>query len=71
MHAAYPMLADPDHQVAEAYSVYGLLGDRYAAPSVFIIDTDGYIVWSRIGQSATDRPDAQKILEKLLGATSG
>ena len=66
--AAFPMLADPNHRVAEAYGVYNVLGDQLAAPSVFIINTDGQIVWSRIGRGATDRPNAQKILEKLLGA---
>ncbi|MCP4539959.1 MAG: peroxiredoxin family protein [Chloroflexi bacterium] len=65
VHAAYPMLSDADHQTAEAFDVYNLLGDRLAAPSVFIIDTDGRITWSHIGQNATDRPNVQKILEKL------
>ena len=64
VNAAYPMLADPDHQVAQAYGVYNLLGDRLAAPSVFIIDGDGRIVWSHVGQNAIDRPGVPKILEK-------
>jgi len=64
------MLADSVHQAAEAYSVYNLLGDGYAAPTVFIIDTDGRITWSRVGQNATDRPNAQTILQKLQEAIS-
>ncbi len=63
--ATYPMLADPEHQVAGAYGVYGLLGDKYAAPSVFIIGADGRIVWNYVGESSNDRPDAQTILEHL------
>lgn len=63
--ATYPLLADPTHQVAEAYSVYNLLGDGYAAPAVFVIDTDGSIVWSHVGQHPGDRPGAQAILEHL------
>jgi len=63
--AAFPMLADPDHQAAEAYGVYNLLGDGLAAPSVFIIDTDSSIAWSYIGRGPNDRPSAQKILEEL------
>jgi peroxiredoxin len=59
------MLADPNHQVAEAYGVYNLLGDKIAAPSVFIIATDGRVVWSYFGKSAGDRPGAQTILEHL------
>ncbi|MCX7682911.1 MAG: peroxiredoxin family protein [Anaerolineae bacterium] len=63
--AAYPMLADSEHKVAEAYGVYNLLGDGLAAPSVFIIDPNGHIVWSYIGSSPTDRPSVAAILEHL------
>mgnify|MGYP000033725525 CR=1 FL=1 len=63
--AAYPMLADPDHKVAEAYGVYNLLGDGLAAPSVFVIDTRGNIVWSHIGSNSGDRPGIAEILEHL------
>ena len=63
--AAYPMLADPAHQVAEAYGVYNLLRDGLAAPAVFVIDTDGRIVWSHVGRGPGDRPSAQTILEHL------
>jgi peroxiredoxin len=61
----YPLLADPDHEVAEAYKVYDLLGDGYAAPSVFVIDTEGDIVWSYVGQSPSDRPSASTILSQI------
>lgn len=65
VRAAYPMLADPAHQAAEACGVYNLFNDGIAAPSVFIVDTDGRILWSYVGQSSTDRPNAQTILEHL------
>jgi peroxiredoxin Q/BCP len=61
----YPLLADPDHQVAEAFNVYDLLGDGLAAPSTFVIDADGTIVWSYVGQSPSDRPSPQTILNHL------
>ncbi len=63
--ATYPMLADPEHQAAGAYGVYNLLGDKLAAPSVFIIGEDGRIVWNYVGESSGDRPDAQTVLEHL------
>ena len=63
--AAYPVLSDADHQAAEAFGVYNLLKDNLAAPSVFIIDTDGQIVWRHIGQNAQDRPGVQQILNNL------
>lgn len=63
--ALFPILADPDHAVAEAYGVYNVLGDGIATPSVFIIDTSGQIVWSHVGWNAADRPSIQTILENL------
>ena len=62
---SYPMLADPTHRVAEAYGVYNLLSDGLAAPAVFVIDTDGHIVWRHVGQHPGDKPSAQTILEQL------
>ena len=61
----YPMLADADHQVAEAYGIYNLRGDGLAAPIVFLIDTDGRIVWSRVAASTTDPVSTTAILEQL------
>ncbi len=63
--AAYPILADPDHRVADAYGVYNRLGDGLAAPAVFIINKSGQIAWSYIGQNVGDRPNNQTILENL------
>ncbi len=63
--AAYTMLADPEHKVAEAYGVYNLLGDGLAAPSVFVVDTNGDILWSYVGSNSGDRPSVAQILEHL------
>ncbi|HET90231.1 MAG TPA: redoxin domain-containing protein [Chloroflexi bacterium] len=63
--ATYPMLADAQHQVAEAYGIYNLLGDKLAAPAVFVIDTDGRITWHHVGQNTNDRPSVRTILEQL------
>ena len=63
--ATYPLLADPAHEVATAYGVYSLLGDGLAAPAVFVIETDGRIVWSHVGQHSGDRPSVQAVLEQL------
>jgi peroxiredoxin len=62
---SYPLLADPEHQVADAFGVYDLLGTGYAAPSVFVIDTSGDVVWSYVGQDRNDRPTATSVLEQL------
>ncbi len=63
--AAFPLLADPDHATADAYEVFDLLGDGVATPAVFIVDLDGYTVWSYVGQHAADRPGADTILSHL------
>jgi peroxiredoxin len=65
VNAAYPMLADPEHQVAEAYGVFDLLGDGLAAPALFVIGSDGRILWSHIGQDSSDRPATADVLAQL------
>jgi peroxiredoxin len=72
----FPILADSEHAVAEAYGVYEVpeyegLSDL-STPSVFIINKDRQIVWSEISHidgggcgSDTDRVPSQTILEHL------
>jgi peroxiredoxin len=66
---AFPILADPEHRVADAYGVFNLLGDGVATPSVFVIDLDGRILWSYVGRDVSDRPAVDTILSHL--ATGG
>ena len=63
--ASYPVLADTDHAVADAYGVYNLLGDGLATPSIFVIDQTGHIVWSYVSKDANDRPASATILSHL------
>ncbi len=62
---SYIMLSDKKHRVAAAYGVYNLLGDNLAAPAVFVIDTDGTVLWQYIGKNPNDRPVPGQILEHL------
>ena len=62
VQADYPILADADHAVADAYGVFNLLGDGVATPSVFVIDPAGRIAWSYVGKDANDRPSAADVL---------
>jgi peroxiredoxin len=64
-NVSFPVLADPDHRVADVYGVYNLLGDGVATPAVFVVDKSGQIAWSYIGQNISDRPNNQTILENL------
>ena len=61
----YPVLSDPGRLAVDAYGVYDLLGDSLATPSVFVIDTDGVVMWVYVGESSGDRPSNEMILEQL------
>jgi peroxiredoxin len=63
--AQFPILADSDHAVAEAYGVYNLFSDSRAAASVFIISQDGRIIWDNIAAAQSERVPSQTILENL------
>ena len=65
VQADFPILADADHRIADAYGVFNLLGDGVAAPSVFVIDRQGRIVWSYIGTGVSDRPPSAEILSHV------
>ena len=51
--AEFPILADSDHVVAEAYGVFDILpeDDGLSTPSVFVIDKEGNVVWNRVATS--------------------
>ena len=66
----YPILSDVEHRVVDQYGVYNLLGDSLATPSVFLIDREGTIRWAYVGQSSSDRPSNEMILEQLRGLNS-
>lgn len=61
----YPILADSEHQVSEQYGVYNLLGNNLAAPAVFVIASDGRIVYRFIGVHSGDMVSAQTLLANL------
>jgi peroxiredoxin len=67
VQASFPILADANHAVADAYGVFNLLNDNTATPSIFIINPSGHVVWSYIGKDVSDRPSAAIILEHLHG----
>ena len=63
---SFPVLyTSKDSAIPKAYNVYNRLNDRLATPSVFIIDTDGRIVWQKIGRSKTDRVAGSTVLRNL------
>lgn len=62
---SFPVLADEQHVVSEAFGVYNRFGDGLAAPAVFVIDAQGRVVWSHIGNSPEDYPPVETVLARL------
>ncbi|MBI3837336.1 MAG: redoxin domain-containing protein [Planctomycetia bacterium] len=64
----YPLLLDPACVVSATYGVafqmriHTELSNR---PATFVIDADGVIRYARRGQSFSDRPGADQIIEEL------
>ena len=63
--AEYVILADPDGVAVKAFGVDDLLDDGLAAPSTFIISSDGFIRWTYVAQDSADRPTAAQTLSAL------
>ena len=61
----FPILfSAPDPSTPEQYGVFNLFGDGLASASVFLIDTNGEIVWQSVGLNSTHQVDAEEIIEK-------
>ncbi len=58
----FPVLYNDEGDVARAYEVYNRAG--YANPAVFIVDTNGSVVWQQKG-SVTHRTPNSAILAEL------
>ena len=61
----YPMLADPDHVVADMFGITEAATDQRLAPSVFVIDTDSSITWHHVGAHSRDHVAVEEILDNL------
>lgn len=54
--------------ITKGHTVGIPIGDVRQLPGVFIIDTDGRIVYSHFARDPSDHPDPDAILEALKGA---
>ncbi len=59
-----PLLADPGMKVIRAYGV-AMKGREIAVPSVFIVGQDRQVLYRHVGESMTDRPEADELLERV------
>jgi len=54
-----------DPTTPEEYGVFNLFGDGLASASVFLIDTNGEIVWQSVGLNYTHQVEAEEIIEQV------
>lgn len=60
----FPLLADPEVVVATAYGV-AMKQDDIAIPATFVVLPDRRIAWSHVGETPSDRPTNEQLLEQL------
>ncbi len=61
----FPVLFDESEDVPMAYHVFNHFGDGLATGSVFLVDTDGALRWSRICAWTHDFVSTADIIEGL------
>ncbi len=67
-NAEYPILADPEHAVAESYGVFDLLNDGVSAPAVLLIGEHRVVHWRHVAGGIGNRPSISTILDAILEA---
>ena len=65
LNIPFPILYDPSREVPRLYGVFGLLGDKLATPSTFVVDREGVIRWKYVAGSVSDRPPSSRVLDQL------
>ena len=63
---AFPLLADPDKAVGEAYGVVGPLG--FYRRSTFVVDTDGVVRWVQRSITGLTFPSSADLVEAVAAA---
>jgi len=62
----FPLLADPQHQVIDAYGLHdpaydGQKVDGIPHPAIYVIDTTGRVVWATVERDYRQRPTNSEI----------
>ena len=65
LNIPFPVLYDPSREVPRLYGVFGLLGDKLATPSTFVVDREGVVRWKYVAGSVSDRPPSSRVLDQL------
>jgi peroxiredoxin len=67
MKLSYPILSDVYRNIIRQYGVLHPT-EGIARPSMFLVNKQGRIVWSYVGQDASDRPSMDSVLQQLQTA---
>lgn len=59
----FPVLADKDREVINAYNVVDTSNDRIARPAAYIVRKDGTVAWKSLDAKAARVPTAQILTE--------
>ncbi|MCO5168727.1 MAG: redoxin domain-containing protein [Planctomycetes bacterium] len=63
----FPLLSDPDLAACKAFGVHDA-AHGVALPAVVVVHArDGTVRWTRVGESITDRPALDELLEVVRG----
>ena len=65
----YPILADADHSVFDAYDVASRMASLGQRPAVFVIDRDQRVTFDSIGTQQWQIPGNGAVLDELSGLT--
>jgi thiol-disulfide isomerase/thioredoxin len=60
VYPTFPILFDPESEIAEAYGVKGL-------PASFVVDPEGRVVYRALGGREFDHPEIMSTLRGLMG----
>ena len=63
----FPLLADPDHQVFDAYDVQSRMASLGQRPAVFVVDAGGTVRFDSIGTQQWQIPTNDSVLKVLDG----
>ncbi len=72
----FPILSDPGHKVIDAYGIRdpdynGQKFEGIPHPSVYLIDKDGRVAWSKVESDYKERPDTEEVEAALKKLRAG
>ncbi len=67
----FPLLSDPPGEVIRSYGVWSDGDGGIARPSLFLVEPDGAIRFSYVGEDFADRPSDDQLFAATAGVRKG